>query len=189
MALEVKIAETEAEKHICYNIRYLAYLGMGYVNEKEHPSHELTDEYDQHSIILLASKNQRNVGTIRLTRDSELGFQMESLFDLSELRRNCVNLWESSKIMALPGERYGVTMGLANAVYIFMKQNRITDLCYMAHPTHAKMYEKLGIYPFAETKIHLEVGQPAVPLHWDLKNITPKYKKKFEERGGVIIHL
>jgi hypothetical protein len=196
MKLEIKIAEALEEKRECFRIRYLAYEDIGYVTEEDYPTREITDKFDEYSIIFIALKDGRGAGTIRVTRDSEYGFQMEELFDLTELRKNCKNLWESSKIMALPGRKNKVTLGLANIVYLFMKKNKINDLCYMAHPDHARMYEKIGIYPFAETKIHPEIGQPAVPLHWDLKNTKEPYlsvfnkeenTKLFNKEGRMII--
>ena len=183
--LEVRIARTEEEKHICYKIRYLSYLNVGYISENP-SSDELTDKYDLYSVIFLVFRGDENLATVRMTKDSELGFEMEGLFDLSGLRLQCNSLWECSKMMAVPGsEKYNTALPMIAAPYMFAKKNGITDLCWMAHPDHARTYTRIGAKPFAETKIYQGVGQPAVPLLWHVEDTNEVYKEIFERKVGI----
>jgi N-acyl-L-homoserine lactone synthetase len=186
MGLEFKIAETTEEKINCFKVRYKAYLDIGYIKKEDYKKEMIIDEYDSISTIFAAVKNKAEIiGTVRLTPPSELGFQMEELFDLTELKKKSKILWESSKVMALPEGKFKAILGLANLAYLFMKEKEITDLCYMASPEHAQMYSKLGIYPFAEQKIHPHVHNLAVPLHWEINKTTEKYKLIFEKGENV----
>lgn len=89
--------------------------------------------------------------------------------------------------MAFPVQNYKLLLGLVNILYLYMKKKDVTDLCYTASPEHAKMYEKIGIYPFAEPKLYPKVGNIAVPLLWHIENTREPYKSLFEKGKNVFL--
>lgn len=187
--LEFRIAKDEKEIELCYYIRFKAYEDTGYVTIDDHPDMKISDEYDKHSILFLALKDKKGIGTIRVTPDSEEGFHMEHYCDLSELRKNSINLLESSKVVVLPEHRSNgfIMLGLANIVYSYMKKEKYTDLCFLATDEHAKMYSKIGIYPFSDAVKYPEYNIMLVPLHWNIAKTKEPYLSLFEKGKNIIL--
>ena len=69
-----------------YRLRYQVYcLERGFLSPDEHPSQRETDEFDAHSIHVVArDRHGRAIGTARLVRDSALGLPMERHFQIGE---------------------------------------------------------------------------------------------------------
>lgn len=180
MSLEIKIAKTPEEKEACFRLRYEVFEKHCYADEKRYPDRKIEDEYDAISTIFMAVDGDELVGTVRITPPSELGFQMESMYDLTELKENCENLWESSKVMIKEG-KFGVLVGFLNVLYLFMKKNNITDLCSMTHVKNEEMYHKIGMQSFGEIKVHPGVNEPTAALLWNLEDTKEPYLSMFEQ--------
>ena len=186
--LEIKVAETEEEREKCYRLRYDVFAQHGFIDRNRYPDGRVTDEYDDISVIFYASRRndggkEEIVGTIRVTPPTEKGFQIEELFDVSKWKQEYGDsLWESSKVVVKnPGkEGFGALLGLAGAVYRFLRENDLRAIVYMTGVWNEPMYRKLGVIrAYPEIKKHPN-GQPTVALLWDVGNVPEKYVERFE---------
>ncbi len=185
--LELRVAETDEEKEECYRLRYEVFAQHGFIDPEEYPDKCVKDEYDPISTIFYAAKYENGkreiIGTIRVTPPNERGFQIEGLFEVSEWKlRYGSDLWESSKVVVRNRGRegFGALLGLAGAVYRFLKENGLRAIVYMTGEWNERMYRKLGVVrAYPKVKIHPN-GQPTVALLWDIKNVPEKYKTIFD---------
>ena len=71
--------ETEHELEEVFKLRYQVYcLECDFESPEDHPGGLESDEFDKHSVHFIAIDSQDNiVGTVRLIRDSEIGFPIE----------------------------------------------------------------------------------------------------------------
>lgn len=86
--------ETESELEEVFRLRYQVYCKeCSYESPDDHPNGLETDEYDAHSIHFIAiDPTKKIVGSVRLIRNSELGFPIEKYcnptMDTSRLPRD-----------------------------------------------------------------------------------------------------
>jgi hypothetical protein len=191
MGLKFRIAETRDEREACFNVRFEAYLDIGYVRENQLPDRRIEDEFDDHSVIFMAKEGDTVIGTIRVTRDSKLGFPTEKveLFrpDIQRLRELVGEegglLFDTSRVMVLPAhQKGGALLGLSGIIYKYALKQGISDYCFAATPEDGGMYGKIGIVPLSEPKTYRDglIDVTGVPLHWPIKDTTDRYKRLFD---------
>lgn len=77
------LAESEYQYEMMYRLRYETYTAEITSFEKEEfPDGKEQDQYDDHAIHIIACEGTAVVGTLRLVKDSALGFVMETAFTI-----------------------------------------------------------------------------------------------------------
>lgn len=113
-----------------YRFRYHLYCEVEKLLKKEdYPNKLEFDKFDEHSIHFVALDNNDNiVGTIRLIKDSELGFPTEEEFNLKEIMKkdNRKKTIEVSRLMTTKEYRKSfLSNDLYKAIYKYSNQNNI----------------------------------------------------------------
>lgn len=82
-SIVICLAESEHQQEMMYRLRYETYTTeIKSFGEEEFPDGRERDKYDDHSIHIIACEGAAVIGTLRLVKDSDLGFVMETAFKL-----------------------------------------------------------------------------------------------------------
>ena len=77
----IKEAKNQEDLSMAYHFRWNIYTKEDYIDPADYPDKELKDKYDEFSINLLAIKNQKPVGAVRMVFFSQLGFPTANAFN------------------------------------------------------------------------------------------------------------
>jgi len=183
--LVLKIAETKEELEACFSLLHDAYVSSGFM----HPDPSGMRVTPYHALptttTLCAKYNGEVVGTLSLIRESAMGFPMQNVFDLSEVRKLNGNIVEVSALAV--HRRFRKTGGtilfpLMKFMYEFCTTFFDTrHLVIAVNPRHIEMYESLLFFKrLAANPVEsydFVNGAPAVGAWLDLK-FAPEIMKK-----------
>jgi hypothetical protein len=189
--LILKIAETREELEACFKLLHDSYVASGFM--KRDPSGLRATIY--HALptttTLCAKVGNTVVGTLSLIRQSELGFPLESAFDLSEVRALGGNIAEAS---AFAIHR---TYRKAGAKVLFPLMKFMYDYCntffdvrhlvIAVNPRHIGMYESMLLFKrlsqVTVSSYDFANGAQAVGAFLDLKAAPEEFKAAYEGRS------
>lgn len=174
--LELKIADTREELEACFSILHDAYVDAGFM--KPHPSGMRVTLY--HALptttTLCAKYDGRVVGTISLIRESVIGFPLQAIFDLTDVRSKEGNIAEVSALAVHPDFRKtggAILFPLMKFMYEYCTTFFDTrHLVIAVNPNRIEMYESLLFFQrlTANTVDNYDFanGAPAVGASLDL---------------------
>jgi len=183
--LVLKIAETKEELEACFALLHDAYVGSGFM--KPHPSGMRVTLY--HALptttTLCAKYDGQVVGTLSLIRESALGFPLQKIFDLTEVRKNEGNIAEVSALAVHSKFRKtggSILFPLMKFMYEYCTTFFDTrHLVIAVNPYHIEMYESLLFFQRLTANpvenYDFVNGAPAVGAWLDLK-FAPEIMKK-----------
>ncbi|WP_394780928.1 hypothetical protein [Undibacterium sp.] len=188
--LVLKIAETREELEACFALLHDAYVGSGFM--KPDPSGMRVTPY--HALptttTLCAKYNGEVVGTLSLIRESAMGFPLQNVFDLTEVRKHEGNIAEVSALAV--HRRFRKTGGsilfpLMKFMYDYCTTFFDTrHLVIAVNPNHIEMYESLLFFKRLTAQpvknYDFVNGAPAVGAWLDLKYIPGIMKKHYGSR-------
>ncbi|MFZ6645804.1 N-acyl amino acid synthase FeeM domain-containing protein [Undibacterium sp. TJN25] len=188
--LVLKIAETQEELEACFALLHDAYVGSGFM--KPDPSGMRVTPY--HALptttTLCAKYNGEVVGTLSLIRESAMGFPLQNVFDLTEVRKHEGNIAEVSALAV--HRRFRKTGGsilfpLMKFMYDYCTTFFDTrHLVIAVNPNHIEMYESLLFFKRLTAQpvknYDFVNGAPAVGAWLDLKYIPGIMKKHYGSR-------
>lgn len=188
--LELKIAETREELEACFTLLHDAYVESGFM--KPDPSGMRVTIY--HALptttTLCAKYDGVVVGTLSLIRESALGFPLQSIFDLSGVRRKEGNIAEVSALAVHPDFRKTGGMILFPLMK-FMREYCTTffdtrHIVIAVNPNRIEMYESLLFFERLTAKVvekyDFANGAPAVGAVLDLKQAPEIFRRCYGAR-------
>ncbi|GGC96932.1 N-acyl amino acid synthase FeeM domain-containing protein [Undibacterium terreum] len=188
--LVLKIAETQEELEACFALLHDAYVGSGFMNPdpsgmRVTPYHALPT-----TTTLCAKLNGEVVGTLSLIRENAMGFPLQNVFDLTEVRKHEGNIAEVSALAV--HKRFRKTGGsILFPLMKFMYEYCTTffdtrHLVIAVNPNHIEMYESLLFFKRLTAQpiknYDFVNGAPAVGAWLDLKYIPEIMKKHYGSR-------
>ncbi len=183
----LKIAETQEEIESCFKLLHDAYVESGFM--KPDPSGMRITPY--HALptttILCAKYNGRVVGTLSLIRESSLGFPLQKIFELQEIRQKGGAIAEVS---ALAIERSFrrisgmILFPLMKFMYEYCVEFfDVRHLVIAVNPRHIEMYESLLFFRRLESQAVKSYdfvnGAPAIGATLDLQEAAGIYTKVY----------
>ncbi len=188
--LVLKIANSKEELEACFKLLHEAYVESGFM--QPHPSGIRATLY--HALptttTLCAKYDDQVVGTLSLIRQSVLGFPMQKIFDLTEIRLKGGNIAEVSALAV--HKRFRQTGGtILFPLLKFMYEYCTTyfdtrHLVIAVNPRHIEMYESLLFFRRLTEKVVEKYdfvnGAPAVGATLDLFEAPAIFKKHYDSR-------
>jgi len=188
--LILKIAETKEELEACFALLHDAYVGSGFM--KPDPSGMRVTLY--HALptttTLCAKYDGQVVGTLSLIRESSLGFPLQKIFDLTDVRKHEGNIAEVSALAV--HKRFRKTGGsILFPLMKFMYEYCTTffdtrHLVIAVNPYHIEMYESLLFFKRLTAnpveRYDFVNGAPAVGAWLDLKYAPEIMKKHYASK-------
>ena len=183
--LVLKIAETQEELEACFKLLHDAYVGSGFMTPD--PSGMRVTIY--HALptttTLCAKYDGRVVGTLSLIRESAIGFPLQRIFDLSDVRSKEGNIAEVSALAVHPRfRRTGGTILFPLMKFMYEYCTAFFDtrhLVIAVNPRHIEMYESLLFFRRLSANVvenyDFVNGAPAVGATLDLK-LAPEILRK-----------
>lgn len=189
--LVLKLAETQEELEACFRLLHDAYVNVGFM--KPDPSGMRVTLY--HALptttTLLAKYENRVVGTISLVRESALGFPLQRIFDISDIRSKGGNIAEVSALAV--DRRFQSTGGmilfpLMKFMYEYATKYFDTrHLVIAVNPRHIGLYESLLFFKrLRQNPVdHYDFvnGAPAVGAYLDLWEAPRIYRKCYDKKA------
>lgn len=188
--LELKIADTREELEACFTLLHDAYVDSGFM--KPDPSGMRVTIY--HALptttTLCAKYDGEVVGTLSLIRESAVGFPLQSIFDLSGVRRKEGNIAEVSALAVHPDFRKTGGMILFPLMK-FMREYCTTffdtrHIVIAVNPNRIEMYESLLFFERLTAKVvenyDFANGAPAVGATLDLKAAPQVFAKCYAKK-------
>jgi len=175
--LVLKIAETREELEACFRVLHDAYVHEGFMTPD--PSGLRVTVY--HALptttTLLAKLDDEVVGTISLVRESALGFPMQKIFHLGDVRHAGGNIAEvSSLAVDQRYQRQGGILLFPLMKFMYEYSTRFFDtrhLVIAVNPNRIGLYEAILFFQRLRqnTVDHYDFvnGAPAIGAHLDLK--------------------
>jgi predicted GNAT family N-acyltransferase len=166
----IRFTRSQEERQAAYQLRYKTYVKtMGRFNNScDHDRQELHDEYDKTARIIIAVKNNKIIGTLRVLWGKDLAFD-HNLVETYRIKP-FLNILDPSKIciverlMVDENHRGSATMlRMFNAVMEFILTQKIELLLINAEAHLSNSYIKLGCKSFAKQHIYPGIG-PVTPM-------------------------
>ena len=171
---KIRLADTQGRRSSASMLIKKMYSWRGY---------QTSSVDEQHNrITLVASADDRAIGTITIGFDSQIGLLADDLYkdELNQLRSQGRRLCEFTKL-AVDGEIKSkqVLAALFHIAFIYSFDiQEFTDLLIEVNPRHVKYYEKmLGFASWAETRVNRRVNAPAVLLRLELGYVRSQIAK------------
>jgi hypothetical protein len=191
--LVLKLAETREELNACFHLLHDAYVASGFM--KPDPSGLRVTIYNAlpTTTTLLASWDGKVVGTISLIRESELGFPLQKIFDISAIRSAGGQIVEVSALAVDPEFRAtSGTILFPLMKFMYEYATRFFDtqhLVIAVNPRHIALYESLLFFRRMRKNpvSHYDFvnGAPAVGAHLDLLHAPELYREYYDHRPPV----
>jgi len=161
----VRFVNSEAELRACYQLRHKVYVeGMGrFFDRSNHELKELKDEQDKNARAVLAVKNNKPIGTLRLFWGGDMSFTQEQ----SEAYRLSIfkSLLNKDKICIVErlmiDDKYRGSMTalrMYKEVMDFVVKQQAEVVLLDCEPHHLEAYLKLGFRPFAKQYHYPGIG-------------------------------
>jgi hypothetical protein len=166
----IRFAETSVELHAAYQLRYETYVAsMGRFNDScDHALQELKDSYDENARIVVAIKNNKAIGTLRVLWGNETEFdqyltkayRIDPFLNKIDPAKICI----VERLMVGKSHRGSITMlRMFNEVMAFILSQKIELLLINAESQHINTYIKLGCVPFTKQFSYPGIG-PVTPM-------------------------
>lgn len=172
---KIRLADTQGRRSSASMLIKKMYSWRGYQTSAGADEHH-------NRITLVASSDDRAIGTITIGFDSAMGLLADDLYkdELNLLRSQGRRLCEFTKL-AVDGEIKSkqVLAALFHIAFIYSFDiQEFTDLLIEVNPRHVKYYEKmLGFASWAETRTNRRVNAPAVLLRLELGYVRSQIAK------------
>lgn len=166
----VRFASTPEEIKASYQLRYQIYIEeMGRLREKGDSSvGELRDLYDESAKTVVAIKNNKAIGTLRILwgGDTDFDDNLIKTYNISpffkDLKKSEICIVE--RLMVDKDYRGSSTMlRLYKETLRFIIDNKIELLLLASVPSQANHYQKLGGHVFAKPYLYSGIG-PTLPI-------------------------
>ena len=190
--LQLKIAETREELDACFRLLHDAYVEAGFM--KPDPSGMRATIY--HALptttTLCAKYDGEVVGTMSLIRESALGFPLQAIFDLSDVRAREGQIAEVSALAVHPKFRKtggAILFPLMKFMYEYCTTFFDTrHLVIAVNPNRIEMYESLLFFQRLTANIvdnyDFANGAPAVGASLDLLNAPVIFKRVYGKKSA-----
>jgi len=198
VSVYIKVAETEKELKQAFEVR-LEVFGkeLGYLDAADYPEGLEHDVYDDHPEItssFIALVDGRGVGTLRLVRDSRLGFNLEEHVVLNGLRSGNRALAEASRYAVLKEYRGNpdIARGLLKIAFNQGISRGLTDYVISANDGTKKgrsavpIFTALGFVPLGEHFDYEEFNEYALPMRLELKSPSASFRRYLEMTHSFI---
>ena len=185
--LVLKIADTKEELEACLSLLHDAYVDSGFMTPD--PSGMRVTIY--HALptttTLCAKYDGKVVGTVSLIRESALGFPLQRIFDLSEIRARTGNIAEVSALAVHPRFRRtggSILFPLMKFMYEYCTTFFDTrHLVIAVNPRHIELYESLLFFKRLSATVvdnyDFVNGAPAVGAALDLKHAPEIFREHY----------
>ena len=189
--LEIKIAKTQKEKDMAYQVRYEVFVEeRGNLAASKFSNRMEIDSFDdlETTVNFLALVNENAIGTVRLIEDSEKGLPIEDYVDLSGLRAAKRKLSEGGRLAVLKDYRgkEGICIGLFKIGMNYARMKDITDMCIISSALIKKIYEAIGWYPIGDQRYSSEFSDNILPMRLELDKIREPFRSMFAEPWAEI---
>lgn len=188
--LVLKIADTQEELETCFKLLHDAYVSSGFMTPD--PSGMRVTIY--HALptttTLCAKMGDQVIGTLSLIRESAIGFPLQRIFDLSEVREKAGYIAEVSALAIHPKfRRTGGTILFPLMKFMYEYCTTFFDtrhLVIAVNPRHIEMYESLLFFRRLTANVvenyDFVNGAPAVGATIDLKYAPEILRKAYEKK-------
>ena len=188
--LVLKIAETQEELEACFKLLHDAYVSSGFMTPD--PSGMRVTIY--HALptttTLCAKFDDQVVGTLSLIRESAIGFPLQRIFDLTDVREKEGQIAEVSALAVHPRfRRTGGTILFPLMKFMYEYCTTFFDtrhLVIAVNPRHIEMYESLLFFKRLTANVvenyDFVNGAPAVGATLDLKHAPDIMRKAYEKK-------
>ena len=185
--LVLKIAETQEELEACFTLLHDAYVSSGFMTPD--PSGMRVTIY--HALptttTLCAKFDDQVVGTLSLIRESAIGFPLQRIFDLTDVREKEGQIAEVSALAVHPRfRRTGGTILFPLMKFMYEYCTTFFDtrhLVIAVNPRHIEMYESLLFFKRLTANVvenyDFVNGAPAVGATLDLKHAPEIMRKAY----------
>jgi N-acyl-L-homoserine lactone synthetase len=186
--VEFRRAQTEDEMTAIYKLRYEVYcLEKRYLNADDYPDHLEHDEWDKYSVHFIAKSNDNIVGTVRLIKESPIGFPIEKHFGIKRTEVPTKVFAEGSRFIVRSQFRksiFKIANGLNRCIIEACIEEGITDLYIILDERLYAAYTRIGL-------VLEEVGKPqrcfgcvntpyVMPLRETLINLATNKPRMYE---------
>ena len=188
--LVLKIAETKEELEACFKLLHDAYVSSGFMTPD--PSGMRVTIY--HALptttTLCAKLDDQVIGTLSLIRESAIGFPLQRIFDLTEIREKAGYIAEVSALAIHPKfRRTGGTILFPLMKFMYEYCTTFFDtrhLVIAVNPRHIEMYESLLFFRRLNANMvenyDFVNGAPAVGATLDLKYAPEILRKAYANK-------
>ena len=188
--LVLKIAETKEELEACFKLLHDAYVSSGFMTPD--PSGMRVTIY--HALptttTLCAKLDDQVIGTLSLIRESAIGFPLQRIFDLTEVREKAGYIAEVSALAIHPKfRRTGGTILFPLMKFMYEYCTTFFDtrhLVIAVNPRHIEMYESLLFFQRLTANVvenyDFVNGAPAVGATLDLKYAPEILRKAYANK-------
>jgi hypothetical protein len=168
--VNIRLAETQEDRHKVYRFRYGVYVQEMNVPQSyaDHAQKIIVEPLDHQAIIMAAFVDDAVVGTIRANtgRDSDLAYYPE-LYGMKDFARSAYPDRTSITTKFMVAAEYRNTTlayRLAASIYRLGLEDNILYNFIDCKAEHASFYQMLGYRPYRGTIRHPEIGNEALPL-------------------------
>ena len=188
--LVLKIAESREELEACFKLLHDAYVSSGFMTPD--PSGMRVTIY--HALptttTLCAKIGDQVVGTLSLIRESAIGFPLQRIFDLTDVREKEGQIAEVSALAVHPRfRRTGGTILFPLMKFMYEYCTTFFDtrhLVIAVNPRHIEMYESLLFFKRLTANVvenyDFVNGAPAVGAALDLKYAPDVMRKAYANK-------
>ena len=157
-----------------FRFRWKTYSQEGYIKPENHLEKKFTDEYEDASTSFVALHRNEIIGTVRLTRNSAVGFPATNHYyvDLPHEISSPNSIAEIGRLMIATehrGRRRIVAFGLAAQFYEYSIRNAVAWWIVFMPEKLKSAFEKFGVH----FKILPE--KPLLESHINSRNLMPGY--------------
>lgn len=189
--LVLKIADTKAELEACFRILHDAYVSSGFM--KPDPTGMRVTSY--HALptttTLCAKYDGEVVGTLSIVREGVFGFPLQSIFDLSSVRKKQGNIAEISALAIHPQFRKtggAILFPLMKFMYEYCTKYFDTrHLVIAVNPNKIELYESLLFFERLQANVvdnyDFANGAPAVGATLDLQLAPEIFRRAYAHKS------
>lgn len=189
-----KIANTQSEFEQAFSLLHDSYVGAGFMDPTENgfritPHHLLPT-----TTTLVAKKGEQVIATVALVRDSVIGLPIDSIFDLSALRKKGDRLGEISSLAIHP--QYRLDKGVLLHSFIrflwryslyFHGTNRFV---IAVNPSMQELYESVYLFEPAVDNFRVEQygyvkGAPAIGLQTSVDDSMQRFERLYGAKAAA----
>ncbi|GHT84269.1 hypothetical protein FACS1894154_10200 [Betaproteobacteria bacterium] len=181
-----KLAQTKEELEACFRLLHDTYVAAGLMAPDPSGLRVTLFHALPTTSTLMCKYGDRIVGTVSLIRKSQLGFPMQSAFDLGEVRRESGNIAEVSSLAIDPrfnAAGYRMLMPMLKFLYEYAEYRFDTrHLVVAVHPGQIGFYEDVLCFRCMEQHVaHYAFvnDAPAVGAHLDLVLAKDAFHAKY----------
>ena len=170
------IARTPADFEAVYRLRYQTVIEKGWAKPGDYPGGLEHDQYDAHSIQLMAWDGDKLAGTARVVLpfpDKKL--PAETLFELEiEPRGQVVELGRAAIDSAYKGSTQQILLGLLGQSWLSTREQELCETCGVMIAPMVRLYRFIGFHliPLAEPR--LTWGEKRAPYQLDLSRTAER---------------